>query len=313
MTNQNPASSNPQSTKLSQEILAKVNAHADRSIDRLFTDIDELLSGDLSGDIPFVDGRDTAQFNQTGTNQQRYRYPAATNRSTPRMADIQTQQPQYRQYQPQTEFTPPSEPAEPQQPQPSQPKRQNQNHGPLWMKAFLSIGIVSIALSSLLLWLINERKINLPKNIDTSWLPFQSQSQISSDDAKFAEYMRKSIAKIESANTQANSATVPSNAATNPATVDSPSPTTSVAANPGVVTTTANPTNATTASISLLKTIQTSDRPGAIFEINSQTQTVYAGEKIGTSDWSLLTVAKEEVIVKKAGGVIRSIYVGQKF
>jgi hypothetical protein len=312
MTNQNPASSNPQSTKLSQEILAKVNAHADRSIDRLFTDIDELLSGDLSGDIPFADGRDTAQANQTGTNQQRYRYPAATNRSTPRMADIQTQQqPQHRQYQPQTEFTPPpSQPDETQQPQPSQPKRQK--HSPLWMKAVLGIGIVSIALSSLLLWLINERKINLPKNIDTSWLPFQSQSQISSDDAKFAEYMRKSIAKIESANTQ-TSATVPSNAATNPATMDSPSPTTSVAANPGVVTTTSNPTNATTASISLLKTLQTSDRSGAIFEINSQTQTVYVGGKIGMSDWSLLTVAKGEVIVKKAGGVIRSIYVGQKF
>ncbi len=314
MTNQNPASSNPQSTKLSQEILAKVNAHADRSIDRLFTDIDELLSGDLSSDIPFADGRDTAQANQTGTNQQRYRYPAATNRSTPRMADIQTQQPQYRQYQPpQTEVTPPSQPDEPHQPQPSQPKRQNQNHSPLWMKAFLSIGIVSIALSSLLLWLINERKITLPKNIDTSWLPFQSQSQISSDDAKFAEYMRKSIAKIESANTQANSATVPSNAATKSTTVDSPSPTIPVATNPGVVTTTANPTNATTPPISLLKTLQTGDRPGAIFEINRQTQTIYAGEKIGTSDWSLLTVAKGEVIVKKAGGVIRSIYVGQKF
>jgi hypothetical protein len=316
MTNQNPASSNPQSTKLSQEILSKVNAHADRSIDRLFADIDELLSGDLSGDIPFSDGRSpsngsTPNNNYIGADRQQYRYPAETNRSAPpRMSDVQTQQPQsqYRQYQPPTEVTPPSQPVAPQQTQPSQPKSQKHKNGsPLWMKAFLGIGIVSIALSSLLLWLINERKISLPKNIDTSWLPFQS-SQISADDAKFAEYMRKSIAKIESANTQTSSSTAPTNAATNPTSVGSPIPIT-----PGIITTTPNSANSNTASISLTKTLPTGDRPGAIFEINSQTQTVYAGEKIGTSDWSLLTVAKGEVIVKKTGGVIRSIYVGQKF
>ena len=51
MTNQNPASTNTQSIKLSQEILSKVNAHADRTVDRLFADIDELLSGDLTDDI----------------------------------------------------------------------------------------------------------------------------------------------------------------------------------------------------------------------------------------------------------------------
>ncbi len=303
MTNQNPASSNPQSSKLSQEILSKVNAHADRSIDRLFADIDELLSGDLSGDIPISDGRNSTQANYSGADRQRYRYPAETERaSTPRMADTPNQQSQYRQYQPPTEFTPPSQPVEPQQPQPSKPKPQRQNGSPLWMKAFLSIGIVSIALSSLLLWLINERKISLPKNIDTSWLPFQSQSQISPDDAKFAEYMRKSIAKIESANSQPHPTTAAS----------SPSPTAPFTANPGVVTTTSNQ-NAATSSISLIKTLPTSDRPGAIFDINSQTQTIYAGEKIGNSDWSLLTIAKGEVIVKKTGGVIRSIYVGQKF
>jgi hypothetical protein len=300
MTNQNPASSNPQSTKLSQEILSKVNAHADRSIDRLFADIDELLSGDLSGDIP------------PASTTQQYRYPAASSRNNQRIADTQRQQPQ--QYLPQGDFTPPPETVEPpQQPEKSpqaKPKRQKPQSMPLWMKAFLGIGVTSIALSSLLLWLINENKIHLPKNMDVSWLPFMSKSQISTDDAKFAEYMRKSISKIESANTQANSAPAQTNAATSPAAVNIP---TSSVANPGVITTKADPANVSQIPISLIKTLPTGDRPGAIFELNNQTQTVYAGEKIGKSDWSLLTVAKGEVIVKKVGGVIRSIYVGQKF
>jgi hypothetical protein len=300
MTNQNPASSNPQSAKLSQEILSKVNAHADRSIDRLFADIDELLSGDLSGDIP------------PASTQQQYRYPAASSRQHQPISDRQRQQPQ--QYLPQGDFTPPPETVEPsQQPQQTpqaKPKRQKPQSMPLWMKAFLGIGAASIAISSLLLWLINEHKINLPKNMDVSWLPFQSKSQISADDAKFAEYMRKSIAKIESANTQASSAPTQNNPATSPAAVASP---TNPAANPGVITTTADPANVSQIPISLIKTLPTGERPGAIFEINNQTQTVYAGEKIGKSDWSLLTVAKGEVIVKKVGGVIRSIYVGQKF
>jgi hypothetical protein len=297
MTNQNPASSNPQSAKLSQEILSKVNAHADRSIDRLFADIDELLSGDLSGDIP------------PASTTQQYRYPAASSRQHQPSAGTERQQPQ--QYLPQGDFTPPPEtvepPQQPQQPLQSKPKRQKPQSMPLWMKAFLGIGVTSIAISSLLLWLINEHKIHLPKNMDVSWLPFQSQSQISSDDAKFAEYMRKSISKIESANTQASSAPAQTNAVTSPAAV---SPT---AANPGVITTTADPANISQMPISLIKTLTTGDRPGAIFEMNNQTQTVYAGDKIGKSDWSLLTVAKGEVIVKKVGGVIRSIYVGQKF
>jgi hypothetical protein len=308
MTNQNPASSNPQSAKLSQEILSKVNAHADRSIDRLFADIDELLSGDLSGDIP------------PASTQQQYRYPPASGNDR-RTVDPQRQQPQPQQYLPQGDFTPPPEkvepPQQPQQTPQAKPKRQKPQSMPLWMKVFLGIGVTSIALSSLLLWLINERKIQLPKNMDVSWLPFMSQSQISSDDAKFAEYMRKSISKIESANTQAstapaqtNAAPAPTDAATSPTAVSSP--TSTISANPGVITTKPDPA-ASQIPISLIKTLPTGDRPGAIFEINSQTQTVYAGDKIGKSDWSLLTVAKGEVIVKKVGGVIRSIYVGQKF
>jgi hypothetical protein len=301
MTNQNPASSNSQSSQLSQEILSKVNAHADRSIDRLFADIDELLSGDLSNDIP------------PASAQQQYRYPAESVRTPPRLMNTERQQPEYQQsLPPQSGFSPPQQPIEPQSPpQQSKPKREKPQGMPLWMKAFMGIGVVSIGLSSLLLWLISEHKINLPKNMDVSWLPFMSKSQISTDDAKFAEYMRKSISKIESANTQTNSGTAPTTAAASPAA--SSSPPASATVNPGVITTTADPANISKVPVSLIKTLPTGERPGAIFEINSQTQTVYVGDKIGTSDWSLLTVAKGEVIVKKVGGVIRSIYVGQKF
>ena len=190
MTNQNPASSNTQSIKLSQEILSKVNAHADRTVDRLFADIDELLSGDLTDDI-----------HSASQPQQRRLYSAEPIRTTqtppPQIIETQAPPAQYRQ-EPQSasEFTPAPQLIEPAPVQPAKPKRQNQN-SPSLIKVLLSIGVASIAISSILLWLINERKIQLPKGIDTSWLPFQSSSKISSDDAKFAEYMRKSISKIQ--------------------------------------------------------------------------------------------------------------------
>ena len=296
MTNQNPASTNTQSIKLSQEILSKVNAHADRTVDRLFADIDELLSGDLTDDI-----------HSSSQPQQRRLYSAEPSRSTqtppPQLIETQTPPPQYRQErQAPPEFTPPQPSVEPPVVQPEKAKRQKRN-SPSLIKVLLSIGVASIAISSILLWLINERKIQLPKDLDTSWLPFQSSSKISTDDAKFAEYMRKSISKIETANTQP---TVSANPTT-------PVDSTAIApASPGIVTTTPTDPAVTATPIALIKTL-TGDKPGAIFEINSQTQTIYAGGKIGTSEWSLLTVAKGEVIIKKAGGVIRSIYVGQKF
>lgn len=297
MTNQNPASTNTQSIKLSQEILSKVNAHADRTVDRLFADIDELLSGDLTDDI-----------HSSSQPQQRRLYSAEPIRTTqtppPQIAATQIPPAQYRQeYQSPPELTPVQQPVEPVPAKPAKPKRQNQN-SPSLIKVLLGIGVASIAISSILLWLINERKIQLPKDIDTSWLPFQSSSKISTDDAKFAEYMRKSISKIETANTQPTVSASPV-----PVAASQPTP-----ANPGIITTTpaaADPV-IIAAPIALIKTLS-GDKPGAIFEINSQTQTVYAGTKIGTSEWSLVTVAKGEVIIKKAGGVIRSIYVGQKF
>jgi hypothetical protein len=295
MTNQNPAAPNPQSTSLDPDTLTKVNAHADRSIDRLFADIDELLSGDLANDL---------HSSSSASTQQHQHSPAA----------IRSGDPQNRSSQPPV-YLPPTD-AEP-QPQPQLPGSappQQQQRIPLWMKALLGIGITSIALGSLLLWLVNERKIELPKNIDTSWIPFQSKSQVSPEDAKFAEYLRKSISKIDAANTQSTTTTNLPNP-TNPNILTHTTQATPVAFNPNrkIVAPIAGKTNAIQAPISLIKTVPTSRRPSAIFEINGQSQTVNIGQNIGTSRWSLLTVARGEVLLKKAGGEIRSIRIGQKF
>jgi hypothetical protein len=301
MTNQNPAAPQPDSPKLDRDILAKVNAHADRSMDRLFADIEELLSGDLEAD---------AQAANVNYLNQQSEYPTASR---------YTQQSEQPIYPPQSDFTTPPQSLDPQSTIPNQPKKSL----PFWLKALLGIGAATIAIGGGLTWLINERKIELPKSVDTSWLPFQSRPSVSPADAKFADYMRQSISKIEAARTQ--SATVPAPVNSTPVNPTTPtnsfitatpgSQTTLITPNPSVVATTPNtkPQQAIQSSIALLKTIQTGNHPSAVFEIDNLPKTVGVGQKIGTSDWSLLTVAKGEVILKRKGGEIRSIYVGQKF
>lgn len=299
MTNQNPASSQP----LDRDLLAKLNAHADRSLDRLFTDIDELLSGDLEAEPK------PPQVNHSALSQTNYRTEAETGQ-------------QYTQsYSAQSDRFSPQLTAELDPPQPSKSKQKKQQPTlPFWLKALLGVGVVSIAGSSLLLWLVNERKIVLPQKIDTSWLPFQSQSQVSPTDAKFAEYMRKSIAKIESTNVATNTA------------INLPTPATTIAAPTATPTTTptAIPFNQTvnTATnapkptvvekpIALIRTLQNkagaAALKSAVFQIDKKSQTVKIGQKIGTSNWSLVNISKNEATIKRKGGEIRSIKIGQKF
>jgi hypothetical protein len=301
MTNQNPASS--KSSGLDRDILAKVNAHADRSIDRIFADIDELLNDGLEDDTTSLSVHNSAQRTQYSTE-------SPYSQQYPQQSQVHT-------YPPQSDFTSQrytSESVDIVDPieSPSQQLPKQKKRIPLWMKALIGISITSAAVGGGLTWLINERKIEIPKNIDTSWLPFQPQSQVSPDDAKFAEYMRNSISKIESANTPSTSATnIPSPASSIAAPI-----TQTVPINPtGIIATTPNQTatNAVKTPIALLKTLQANNHPSAIFQIDRQNQTVHIGQKIGTSNWSLLTVAKGEVIVKRKGGEIRSVYVGQKF
>jgi Tfp pilus assembly protein PilP len=295
MTNQNPSMSSPspQDRHRQRDILAKVNAHADRSMDRLFADIEELLGDDL----PATSAERVAQSTPAHTE----RYP-------------QAQQPQSTTYPSQRAIAASSyTDADSHLPATAKPKKRV----PFWLKAMLGVGITSIAAGGVGLWLVKEQKVVLPQ-IDTSWLPFQSR--VAPADAKFADYMRKSLAKIEAAPL---TTTTPTNTPTttpvatpfNPTTSIIPPATTPAAIAPTIVTgSAATPAATPTANkIALVKTIQTGKHPEAIFQIDGHSQSVRVGQKIGTSNWSLLTVAKGEVILKRKGGEIRSIYVGQKF
>ncbi|HEY9873122.1 MAG TPA: hypothetical protein V6D12_06785 [Candidatus Obscuribacterales bacterium] len=53
-------------------------------------------------------------------------------------------------------------------------------------------------------------------------------------------------------------------------------------------------------------------RPAGLFVINGVTQRIHQGESIGNSGWTLVTIAKQEAIVRR-NGEVRSVYVGQKF
>jgi hypothetical protein len=289
MTNQNPASSKP----LDRDILTKLNAHADRSLDRLFIDIDELLSGDLEAD------QKSAQSNQSALSPVNYRTETESDQ-------------QYNQaYIPQSDRFSPQYTAELDPPQPSKSKAKLKKAArriPFWLKAVLGVGVGSIAIGSGLVWLVTERKITIPQNIDTSWLPFQSKPQVSPEDAKFADYMRKSISKIESTKI-ATTAAIQLPPTANPAAATAPTP-----FNPAITTA---PIAAKSAEIqkpaSLVKTIQNNKYPTAIFQIDQKNQIIKLGQKIGTTNWSLVNVSKTEVTIKRKGGEIRSIKVGQKF
>lgn len=296
MTDSNPAIPQSQSPQ-NRDILAKVNAHADRSMDRLFADIDELLSDDLSTDNSAAVTARSAQLNT---------YSAA-----PGSTDDRYFQP------PQAQLYPAAESIDAPPTATPKPKRSM----PMWLKAFLGIGITSIAAGGIATWLVREQKIALPQNIDTSWIPFQSP-RVAPADAKFADYLHQSIAKIETADRSPVAAT-PTTPATNPVAITPTTqavpfsanpivPATQIPAKTAIVAASSTPRILTT-PIALVKTLPDGKRPGAVFQIDRQNKTVNLGQKIGTSNWSLLAVSKGEVTIKRKGGEIRSIDVGQKF
>jgi hypothetical protein len=290
MTSQNPAANSPNSP-LDRDTLAKVNAHADRSLDRLFADIDELLSGDLDND-PAA----SAVVNRGTTTD---RYPNELQQPSPATSD-------------RDDFSSSRLAIEsaPDDRNPQQPKKRL----PLWLKIASGIGVSTLAVGGGLLWLASAGKIELPQTLDTSWLPFQSNTRVAPADAKFAEYMQKSLAKIEATRTQAPTPAAPSAVVTDPATTDpttaansiDPAGTVSVAPAKQAVATPQPP-------ILLLKTFAASKQPSASFKIADRDLKIAVGQKIGTSGWSLMSVSKGEVLLKKTGGELRSIRIGQKF
>ncbi len=357
MTNPNSASSsNPPSADLSRDILDKVNAHADRSIDKLFADIDELLKTDtadaaIDTDRPFYSNSSsfTPPNSETPFTPPTYSPPLTPpNTDTPFIPP--TYSPPFTPPNTERSFTPPNYPSasetnsansetpftppkyfqistpetysnQPQQlsaPEEELESNPQPSGFPLWAKVFLSIGVISILSSSILLWLIQKGKISFPGNVNTSWLPGETQPQISPEDAKFADYMRKSISKIESANTQSAPTSNPPAMSSVPAPEIEPTNPTTPIAPPTTATGTATPPPSTEiaplkTTVSLTKTMQTGDRIGATFQIGNRAQTVNVGEKIGKTGWSLSTVTENSIIVVKPGRENKSIAIGQKF
>ncbi|WP_310483970.1 hypothetical protein [Chamaesiphon sp. VAR_48_metabat_403] len=296
MSDSNPAIPQSESPQ-NRDILAKVNAHADRSMDRLFADIDELLSDDLSTDNSAAATARLDRSNAYSPN------PAYT--------DDRYSLP------PQAQFAPAAGSIGIEAPPAATPKPKRSM--PMWLKAFIGIGITATAAGGIGTWLVREQKIAIPQNIDMSWIPFQSP-RVSPADAKFADYMRQSIAKIEA---PAPIAAAPTTPVTNPVNIAPTSqaipfttnptvPATKIPAKTAVVAAKTTPTLLQT-PIALVKTVPDGKRPGAVFKIDRQNKTVNLGQKIGTSNWSLLAVSKREVTIKRKGGEIRSIDIGQKF
>ncbi|NEP19692.1 MAG: hypothetical protein F6J97_22850 [Leptolyngbya sp. SIO4C1] len=89
---------------------------------------------------------------------------------------------------------------------------------------------------------------------------------------------------------------------------------------PTVPTTPAAPAPAAAAlpSISPMNThvlvgvLELGERSAALFDINGVSQRVYVGENIGASGWTVVSIANEEIVVRR-NGEVRSIYIGQQF
>ena len=62
----------------------------------------------------------------------------------------------------------------------------------------------------------------------------------------------------------------------------------------------------------LVGILELGDRSAALFEIDGAPQRVYLGQPIGSSGWTLVSVANQEAVIRRNGDV-RSVLVGQKF
>lgn len=97
-----------------------------------------------------------------------------------------------------------------------------------------------------------------------------------------------------------------------------PAPTTpQTAAAPSAPAAASSPGPVATASTSavnhvLVGVLELGDRSAGLFEIDGVAQRVYIGERIGSSDWNLVSVSNEQATIRR-NGEVRSIYIGQQF
>ncbi len=62
----------------------------------------------------------------------------------------------------------------------------------------------------------------------------------------------------------------------------------------------------------LVGVLELGDRSAALFEVDGVPQRVYIGERIASSGWSLVSVANNEVMIRR-NGEVRALYIGQQF
>ncbi|MFM7470378.1 MAG: hypothetical protein ACKO5P_02540 [Nodosilinea sp.] len=86
----------------------------------------------------------------------------------------------------------------------------------------------------------------------------------------------------------------------------------SQAISPTATTSATSPTPTPGVSHVLVGVLELGDRSAALFDINGIPQRVYIGEAIGSAGWSLVSVSREEVRIRR-NGEVRSIYIGQEF
>ncbi len=62
----------------------------------------------------------------------------------------------------------------------------------------------------------------------------------------------------------------------------------------------------------LVGVLNLGSRSAALFDVEGTSQRAYVGDRIGTSDWSLVSVNGQDVVIRRDGEV-RSVYIGQRF
>ena len=250
---QNPPDSSTDNN--SKNIPKVVGDHADRLMDSLFADIEDLLSGD---------SQPQAKSSQTVVGQQPDSHPE--------------RQPAGPSLKPSAAYQPPAE-TNTAVSKPPQPRN--------WQKILLGLSLAAIAAGGIIWWLAKERKINLD-----AVMP----SDASKADVQFADYLHRSLGKIEGG-TSAQSP--PANQLSAPV------------ANP--VITSAAPALPVT-GISFTKVIK-SQPPTAEFVIDGKVQQLNVGDKIGKSGWTLGTVtgALDTEVMIKRNGEMRTLKAGQQF
>ena len=62
----------------------------------------------------------------------------------------------------------------------------------------------------------------------------------------------------------------------------------------------------------LVGVLNLGSRSAALFDVDGSSQRAYVGDRIGTSDWTLVSVNGQDVVIRRDGEV-RSVYIGQRF